>query len=129
MKNSKNLLTTAAILGMVTIILGAFGAHALKEIVSAEAILTYETGVKYQMYHVFALLLVALSPITDKQKKTISRLLLAGILLFSGSIYILTFREHLTANIRFIGPVTPIGGACFIAGWAVLAYSYYKLKN
>ena len=129
MKNSKNLLTTAAILGMVTIILGAFGAHALKEIVSAEAILTYETGVKYQMYHVFALLLVALSPITDKQKKTISRLLLAGILLFSGSIYILTFREHLTENIRFIGPVTPIGGACFIAGWAVLAYSYYKLKH
>lgn len=114
---------------MVTIILGAFGAHALKEIVSAEAILTYETGVKYQMYHVFALLLVALSPITDKQKKTISRLLLAGILLFSGSIYILTFREHLTENIRFIGPVTPIGGACFIAGWAVLAYSYYKLKH
>ncbi|SFU28852.1 Uncharacterized membrane protein YgdD, TMEM256/DUF423 family [Pustulibacterium marinum] len=126
MKTQKYILTTAAFLGMLTVILGAFGAHGLKKIVDADAVATYETGIRYQMYHVFALLFLGLSKIKPRQQKIISVLFLIGILFFSGSIYLLTFKSKFSVDISFLGPITPVGGLFLIAGWAALAYSYWK---
>lgn len=129
MNSPKKILTMAALFGMVAVILGAFGAHGLKQIVKPQYVASFETGVRYQMYHALALLFVALTGITPKQKKTIAVLMLLGVVLFSGSIYILTFKEQLPEGIKFLGPVTPLGGVCLIAGWAVMAYSFYKQKE
>lgn len=126
MKTQKYILTIAAFLGMVAVILGAFGAHGLKKVVDSDAVATFNTGVKYQMYHVFALLATGLSGIPIRKKKIISILFMVGILLFSGSIYILTFNSKIDTDLSFIGPVTPIGGLALIIGWAILAYSYWK---
>lgn len=129
MKSQKKILTTAAILGMIGIILGAFGAHGLKKMVSPEYINIFETAVRYQIYHVFALFAIALAPLTSKQQKSASLFILLGILLFSGSLYLLTFTEVLPFNPKIVGPVTPLGGLCFIIGWSILAFSFYKLKE
>ncbi len=126
MKTQKYILTIAAFLGMIAVILGAFGAHGLKKVVDSDAVATFNTGVKYQMYHVFALLATGLSGIPIRKKKIISILFMVGIFLFSGSIYILTFNSKIDADLSFIGPVTPIGGLALIIGWAILAYSYWK---
>lgn len=126
MKTQKYILSIAAFLGMVAVIFGAFGAHGLKKIVDSDAVATFNTGVRYQMYHVFALLATGLSGIPIRKKKIISILFMVGILLFSGSIYILTFNSKIDVDLSFIGPVTPIGGLALIVGWAILAYSYWK---
>src|SRR5690554_2845194 len=92
---SKKIIGTAAILGFISIILGAFGAHALKEVLTAEQLVSFETGVRYQMYHALFLLLVGITDfISEKQKKIIFTLTLTGVLLFSGSIYLLARSEE-----------------------------------
>ena len=124
MKN-KNL-TLASILGMLAIIFGAFGAHALKEKLSVDDLKTFETGVRYQIIHVIVLLLVNMyADFSQKVKKTISLLFFIGIFFFSGSLYAITVLQIDPKNIWF---VTPLGGLFFILGWVKLLISVFKAK-
>lgn len=118
----KNLVITS-LLGALTIILGAFGAHALKETLSIDQLKSFETAVKYQMYHVIVLLIINMYPtFSEKIKNILSYLFFAGILFFSGSIYAIT----LGVNPKSIWFITPIGGLFFIIGWLKFAYSFFK---
>jgi len=122
MKN-KNLVI-ASILGIITIILGAFGAHALKEKLGVDALKSFETAVRYQMYHVIVLLFVnTYTDFSDKTKNHISILFFFGILFFSGSIYLITIGGIAAKSIWF---VTPLGGLFFILGWIFILFSFLK---
>ena len=126
----KNMAVTASFLAAVTIALGAFGAHGLKNIVDATALLTFETGIRYQMYHCIAILILGLTPsIPEKIKKTVFWLFIFGIIFFSGSIYLLSLNEVLPFNSAKIGFITPIGGLLFIIGWVWLAFKLLSLKK
>lgn len=123
MKINKNIVATASFLGAITIAIGAFGAHGLKELIDTKALITFETGVRYQMYHVFALLIVGIAPvITENVKKWVFRFFVLGILFFSGSIYLLSLNSLFPFDAKMIGFVTPIGGLFFILGWIRLGY-------
>ncbi|WP_456420862.1 DUF423 domain-containing protein [Lutibacter sp.] len=118
----KNLIITSLI-GALTIILGAFGAHSLKEILSVTELKSFETAVRYQMYHVIVLLFVnTYSKFNEKTKNTISYLFFIGILFFSGSIYAITFG----VNAKSIWFITPLGGIFFIIGWLKITFSFWK---
>ncbi|WP_028892435.1 DUF423 domain-containing protein [Tenacibaculum sp. 47A_GOM-205m] len=122
-------LTTAAVLGMIAVVLGAFGAHALKSKLTPEALESFETAVRYQFFHVLLLLFVNMyKEFTNKEKNRISYFIIAGILLFSGSIYLIYLLKVPTKSIWFI---TPLGGVLLIVGWALLAYNFVKraVKN
>ena len=125
----KAFLQLAAIIGAVTVALGAFGAHALKKMVSDVAVNVFETGVRYQFYHVFALAVVAIlyRDFPGKWMMWAGNLFLLGILLFSGSLYILTyFKAVAKPNFDWIGAITPIGGLALIAGWVCMFIGLYK---
>jgi uncharacterized membrane protein YgdD (TMEM256/DUF423 family) len=118
MMNQKQTLTTAAILGALGVAIGAFGAHTLKaELVAAGRFDAFETAVRYQFYHVFALLItgVLMGQFTTKKLSYASLSFVIGILLFSGSLYGLCL-----TGIKAFGPVTPVGGIFFILGWMFL---------
>ncbi|MDD3721217.1 MAG: DUF423 domain-containing protein [Lutibacter sp.] len=118
----KNLGITT-LLGALTIVLGAFGAHALEETLSLNELKSFETAVRYQMYHIIVLLFVnSYSGFSLKIKNTISYLFFAGILFFSGSIYAIT----LGVNPKNIWFITPLGGLLFILGWLKMGISYFK---
>ncbi|MFT4685001.1 MAG: uncharacterized membrane protein YgdD (TMEM256/DUF423 family) [Flavobacteriales bacterium] len=124
MKN-RNLILTS-ILGALTVILGAFGSHVLKEKLGAEGLETFETAVKYQMYHVIVLLVVnSMIQLSIKSKNNISLFFFLGILFFSGSLYLITIFGVNPKNIWF---VTPLGGLFFILGWLRLLYYLFKGK-
>ena len=126
----KKILSAAGFLGMMAIILGAFGAHALKKVLDAEALLTFETGVKYQMYHALFLLFVGTTTaLTTKIKTLIYRLTLVGVILFSGSIYLLATKSLSGLELKFVGPLTPLGGACLIGAWGLLMIHFLKKKS
>lgn len=127
---NKALLVTSTILGITGIILGAFAAHGLKELVSSESIQTFETGVKYQMYHAIFLLIIGTSQIVkQKFKRIIFWLTLLGILMFSGSIYGLATNSLSGFDFKTIGFVTPIGGLFLIGAWTVLLINFMTLKS
>ena len=120
----------AAVLGMIAIILGAFGAHALKKVLSVDQLATFETGVRYQMYHALFLLLVGqLDMLSQKASKAIYYLVLNGVALFSGSIYLLATNSLTSFDFRIIGFVTPIGGLLLIIAWFVLLGSIFDKKS
>jgi uncharacterized membrane protein YgdD (TMEM256/DUF423 family) len=126
----KKIISTGAILGMLAIILGAFGAHALKKILAIEQLSTFETGVKYQMYHALFLLFIGLSSLNQKTKKTIYYLVVLGIIFFSGSIYLLATNGHfIPFDFKVIGFITPIGGLLLISSWGVLLANYLRKKS
>jgi uncharacterized membrane protein YgdD (TMEM256/DUF423 family) len=125
----RKIILTAAILGMLSIIFGAFGAHALKKILDIEQLSTFETGVKYQMYHALFLLFVGISKISEKAKKTIFYLVVFGVLFFSGSIYLLATRTVTNIDFSIIGIVTPIGGLLLILAWLVLFINFWNNKS
>ncbi len=111
-------------LGMLAIIFGAFGAHALKDSLTAESLLSFETGVRYQMYHVIVLLFVNMyTGFSQKQINTISLLFFLGIFFFSGSIYAIQLTELTAKSIWFI---TPIGGLFLILGWVFMLMGFLK---
>ena len=119
---NKNLVITS-VLGAVTIILGAFGAHALKEVLSISEIKSFETAVRYQMYHVLVLLFAnTYAKFNSKTRNTISYLFFSGILFFSGSIYAIS----LGISAKAIWFVTPLGGLFFILGWLKMTLSFLK---
>ncbi|MCO6563900.1 MAG: DUF423 domain-containing protein [Apibacter sp.] len=124
----KNIVLIAgAFYGLVSIILGAFGAHALKKILSAEKLISFETGVKYQMYHALALLVLGFSlSFTSGLEKWAGWGMIIGTFLFSFSIYFLAFSEYWNINLRILGPITPIGGSLLIIGWLCLLFYFIK---
>lgn len=125
----RKLISVAALMGMTAIILGAFGAHALKKYLSIEQLVTFETGVKYQMYHALFLLFIGLNSfLNEKAKKTIFNLVVFGVIFFSGSIYLLATKAITGIDFKFIGVVTPIGGTLLIAAWSILFWNIWKKK-
>lgn len=122
--------SVAVIMGMTAIILGAFGAHALKKQLTVEELVTFETGVKYQMYHALFLLFLGLtSLVTEKSKKMIFQLVIFGVIFFSGSIYLLATKTITGIYFKPLGIITPIGGTLLILGWIVLLWNILKDKR
>ena len=128
----KGFLKTAAILAAISVALGAFAAHSLKGNFSANAIEIFETAVRYQFYHVFALFLAGIvyKEFTNKFVKISGKLFMLGLLLFSGSLYAMSVvKAMVLPGFSWLGPVTPIGGLCFIAGWICLFIGFFKPNN
>lgn len=114
----------AAIVGAISVAIGAFAAHQLKAIVSADVLHIFETAVKYQFYHVFALMAIGIlyKEYGGKWLQWSGYLFILGIILFSGSLYILCIAKHFhPADKSWIGAITPLGGVAFIAAWVLLA--------
>jgi uncharacterized membrane protein YgdD (TMEM256/DUF423 family) len=127
----KRFLTWGALLAGLAVALGAFGAHGLKKLVPPETVATFETGVKYQMYHALALLLAGLiaEHLASVWLKRAAWCFLIGILLFSGSLYLLTaLKATDSVGLGGLGIITPIGGVFFIAGWISLAVGVRSIK-
>ena len=117
-------LSIAALLGLIAVVLGAFGAHKLKEILTPEALESFETAVRYQIFHVIVLLFVnTYQEFSGKQKQLISIFFFVGILFFSGSIYLMYLAGVPASSIWFI---TPLGGLLLIIGWALIFANFLK---
>jgi len=127
----RKIIATATFLGLTAIILGAFGAHALKNYLTPEQLISFETGVKYQMYHALFLLFLGLSAVflTDKTKKLMYWLVVLGVVFFSGSIYLLTTKNVTGIDFKFLGPITPIGGTLLITAWGILFVKVLNKKS
>ena len=126
----RKITSVAALLGITAIILGAFGAHALKKQLSVEQLGSFETGVKYQMYHALFLLFLGINTfLNEKVKKTLFQLVIFGVFFFSGSIYLLTTKAITGVDFKFIGIVTPIGGVLLIIAWSVLFWNVWRSKR
>ncbi|AZI22213.1 DUF423 domain-containing protein [Chryseobacterium taklimakanense] len=122
-------LVIGAVYGVLSVILGAFGAHAFKKILSPEKLESFETGVRYQMYAAFFLLFVGyILKFETKSENWISWLMILGALLFSFSIYLLAFQDYWGTNLKFLGPITPIGGMLMIVSWVMLIFYFVKAK-
>jgi uncharacterized membrane protein YgdD (TMEM256/DUF423 family) len=122
---AKLFITLASLSGMLAVALGAFGAHALKGKLDDYALGVFDTAVQYHFYHSFALLAVGVIALNQPQTvllKSSGWLFFMGILIFSGSLYVLSF-----SGIRWLGAITPLGGLAFIGGWACLAATGWKL--
>lgn len=127
MKNTT--LIIGAVYGLISVILGAFGAHALKKVISVEKLASFETGVRYQMYSALFLLIVGyILKFETPAEKWISILMIAGTFIFSVSIYLLAFSEVAAIPSKFIGPVTPLGGLLMIISWTMLIFYFVKNK-
>ena len=122
-------LIIGGIYGLLSVILGAFGAHAFKKILSVERLESFETGVRYQIYAAFFLLIVGyILKFETSSEKWISILMIAGAFLFSVSIYFLSFQDYWGINLKFLGPITPIGGLFMIISWGMLILHFIKNK-
>jgi uncharacterized membrane protein YgdD (TMEM256/DUF423 family) len=123
--NAKQIIQTSAIFGAIAVGIGAFGAHGLKDILAETGRLeTFETAVKYHFYHSLAILMVGILSIIKpdwKQLSTAAILMSIGILIFSGSLYVLSL-----TGITWLGAITPLGGVAFIAGWGFLFLAVTK---
>ncbi len=131
MKN-KNWLVTASLLAGLAVAAGAFGAHGLKKLVEPQYVDTFKTGAQYQFYHALAIGFATLiSQFIDNQWiKRVNWSFLLGIILFSGSLYILTLGKVLaTEGVNWMGAITPLGGLFFLFGWLSLAWGIHKNKN
>ena len=127
---SKYFIPIAAFFGALTVALGAFGAHALKAVLSPAALATYETAVRYQMYHLVALLITGIlfnKSTLPKQQKLLSRaglFFIDGIVLFSGSLYFIVAKPFLgIEGLPWVGVITPMGGLLWIVAWVLLGLS------
>jgi len=127
---NKQIIVTAALLGALAVVLGAFGAHGLRAVLEPRQLEVWQTAVQYHFYHVFALLFLAVFN-QDKNKSAVWAyyFFLFGILLFSGSLYLISCRDILgVPGLTALGPVTPIGGLLFILGWVMLAVAAFRNK-
>lgn len=127
---NKTILVIASLFGLLSIAFGAFGAHSLKAIISAESLQTFETGIRYQMYHALVLLFVGSTTlIQQKTKKIIFYLIVFGVVFFSGSIYGLATNNLTSFDFKTLGFITPIGGLLLIASWILLLINFIKMKS
>jgi uncharacterized membrane protein YgdD (TMEM256/DUF423 family) len=120
----RNFILIGAVNGFLSVLLGAFGAHALKGRIAANLLDIYQTGIQYHMVHALALILIGLIAVKEVNKSLLQwsgRALTLGILLFSGSLYALALSGK-----GFFGAITPLGGVCFLTGWALLAAAVRK---
>lgn len=129
----KGFVAAAVISGAAGVALGAFGAHGLKKLAGdgqLELVTAFQTGVQYQMYHTLALLIVALAynKISENLLRRAALCFIAGIVLFSGSLYLLTVLKLNAMPAKWLGPVTPVGGVFFILGWVFLAIAVTRNK-
>ena len=125
----KRFVAIGTLLGAVAVAFGAFGAHGLKKIAGADAVQIFQTGVQYQVYHSLALILTGLLHEKYYQKfvKLAGNFFIAGIILFSGSLYLLTAAKAAEVSaLEYAGIITPFGGVCFIAGWLFLFFAAIK---
>lgn len=125
----KNYFATGAVFCAIAVILGAFGAHALKAILTAESMQSFQTAVQYQMLHGMAILIVGLirERASHKLLAPVSQLFSVGILLFSGSIYALAYLKYQSIDFPpIIALLTPIGGVCMIIGWFSLGWTFLR---
>lgn len=126
----RRIVLTGAFIGMLAIILGAFGAHLLKKYLSVDQLNTFEVGVRYQMYHaLFLLFLSTQKDLAEKTLKTIYNLVVAGVLLFSGSIYLLATKDYTLFESKIIVFATPLGGFLLIIAWTLLFFTILKRKS
>ncbi len=135
----RKFIITAAILGMLSVIIGAWAAHGIEGFIpdsdpdKIKKIASFKVGVRYQFYHTFLLLFLGLIP-TEYYKKLLNliyNLILTGVILFSGSIYLLSLKSQigLESAAKVLGPITPLGGLTLIIGWGVLILYALKLKK
>jgi uncharacterized membrane protein YgdD (TMEM256/DUF423 family) len=118
-------LISGSILGILSIVFGAFGAHALKKVLTEERLNSFEVGVRYQMYAAITLLIIGFHlDFATTTEKWAYYGIFWGCILFSGSIYFLSLKDVLKANLRFLGPITPLGGLLMIVGWVMLLISF-----
>ncbi|HET8810698.1 MAG TPA: DUF423 domain-containing protein [Flavobacteriaceae bacterium] len=126
---NKLILTIGCFFGLTAVVLGAFGAHILKEVLSESALQSFQTGVEYQMYHALLLLLIgSFERIGAKTKKIVCYLLTTGTFLFSGSIYLLATNSLTSIDFTVIALLTPLGGTLLILAWLILLIGFAKLK-
>jgi uncharacterized membrane protein YgdD (TMEM256/DUF423 family) len=123
MKN-RNLIITASTLAVLGVVLGAFAAHILEKQLTFDELNSFQTGVRYQIYHAFALLILAVLPLN--KTSLLARFFIGGTVLFSGSIYLLTLDRLMGVDLSFLGWVTPIGGLALITAWLLLIKIAYK---
>ena len=130
MKN-RNSILAGTICAMFAVLLGAFGAHSLREVLSESQSKSFETGVRYQFYHSFALILSVFLAERSNTKNYAASFFLSGIILFSGSLYLMVSLQVNDAwdNLKWLGLITPLGGLCFAAGWLIMAYQAYKKRD
>ena len=127
---NRRFLIAGAVFGLFAVILGAFAAHGLKESISAESLKSFETGVRFQMYHAFLLLILGSSNFSAEFRTNwVFYLLCLGVVFFSGSIYLLSTGELSGINFSSIALVTPLGGSLLIIGWSILLLKFIKLKK
>ncbi|MCL6267552.1 DUF423 domain-containing protein [Flagellimonas myxillae] len=126
---NKTFMLTGVIMGLLAIVLGAFGAHGLEKVVSPDAVDSFETGVRYQMYHALLLLILGIwNGLEPKQNKIIYGFILLGTILFSFSIYFLAIDNLMTFDFKRIAFSTPIGGTLLILAWGLLGYNILTKK-
>jgi uncharacterized membrane protein YgdD (TMEM256/DUF423 family) len=128
----KSFLVSGIICAALAVAFGAFGAHGLKKWVDTEAIDVFKTGVQYQFYHALALIITAIlsQKIFDSKIKWAGHFFLGGIILFSGSLYSITFCKAMELSVpKWLFPLTPLGGVFFICGWLILLFSVLKSDN
>jgi uncharacterized membrane protein YgdD (TMEM256/DUF423 family) len=126
-QTTKTLTATGAICAFLGVALGAFGAHGLKAVIPADRLAVYHTGVDYHLVHALAILLVAaladrLS--NERLVRAVGWLFTSGIVIFSGSLYALAI-----TNVKILGAITPLGGVCFLSGWALLAAATLRISQ
>jgi uncharacterized membrane protein YgdD (TMEM256/DUF423 family) len=131
MQKQNNFIIWASAMMAVGVCFGALGAHSLKKVLSPESLAAWETGVRYQLIHGLAILIIASNDRLMESKGTFSvlRLFICGVILFSGSIYLLSTQSISGLSVPSLGPVTPIGGLLMIAGWIMLFLQYTKSKK
>ncbi|MDB2657406.1 DUF423 domain-containing protein [Crocinitomicaceae bacterium] len=125
---NKTITISGVILITLSIVLGAMAAHALKEVLEAKELASFETGVRYAMYHGLAFLVLGITADRLHKLTWSYRLILSGVILFSGSIFLLSLQSLLGVSLKFLGPVTPLGGILMISGWAFLLISLLKKR-
>lgn len=124
--SARALLTAATLSAMLAVILGAFGAHALRKMVSPDLLTVYHTGVQYHMYHSLGAIAVGVLFVLFPDRSLLlcaGWVMLAGIVVFSGSLYLMTL-----TGIRILGAITPFGGVAFIVAWAMVALALFRIR-
>jgi len=127
---NRKIFLLACVTGGIGVMLGAFAAHGLKPLLSISAFESFNTGIRYQMYHAFLLFFIGGStPLKPRQKSILFKLISTGLLLFSGSIYLLSTNDLTPFNFKVIGLITPVGGLFLIASWMLLFTYFFRIKK